>query len=112
MNRDAINPYRIVWTIVMFDLPVGTPEARRAYTEFRDMLLENGFTMMQFSIYARSCLTEEKAETYVLRIRRALPPDGEVRILQITDKQLSRMQVFLGPIPKPPEKPSEQLEFF
>lgn len=107
----ALSPYQIVWTIVMFDLPTRTKEERKAYTRFRKALLENGFRKMQYSVYIRSCLTEEKAAVYELRVKAAIPDDGEVRLLQVTEKQLSRMKIWFGKIPKPPEKPSEQLEF-
>ncbi|MDX2177257.1 MAG: CRISPR-associated endonuclease Cas2 [Candidatus Sumerlaeia bacterium] len=108
----AVSPYQIVWTIVMFDLPVRTKRERKAYTQFRRTLLENGFGMMQFSVYLRSNLTEEKAGVYETRIKAAVPDDGEVRILQVTERQLERMKVFYGKIPQAPEKASEQLEFF
>jgi CRISPR-associated protein Cas2 len=42
-----------MWIIVMFDLPTDTKEARKAYHEFREELLNDGFTMLQFSVYAR-----------------------------------------------------------
>jgi CRISPR-associated protein Cas2 len=106
------SPYRVVWTIVMFDLPTGTKKERKAAHDFRLLLLKNGFTRMQFSVYIRSSLTEEKAEVYEARIYAGLPDDGEVRFLQVTEKQLARMKVMRGKVPKPPEKPSEQLEFF
>lgn len=104
--------YRIVWTLVLFDLPMRTKKERKAYTQFRKVLLDNGFCKMQFSVYIRSNLTEEKAAIYEARVQAAVPEDGEVRVLQITEKQLARMKVWLGKIPRPPEKPSEQLEFF
>lgn len=107
-----VSPYRIVWTIVMFDLPMRTKLERKAYALFRKLLLENGFSKMQYSVYLRSNLTEEKAEVYENRIKAGIPDDGEVRILQVTEKQLARMKVWFGKIPKAPEKPSEQLEFF
>ena len=107
-----VSPYRIVWTIVMFDLPVRTKLERKRYTQFRKTLLTNGFSKMQYSVYLRSNLTEEKAAIYETRIKAAIPDDGEVRILQVTEKQLSRMKIWYGKIPRPVEKAAEQLEFF
>jgi len=112
MSRAILNPYRIVWLLVLFDLPTDSQEARRDYRLFRGALLDDGFPMMQYSVYARCCPSEEHGAVHLLRIRANLPPDGEVRILQITDKQLSRMHVFLGKVRAPVEEPPEQLEFF
>ncbi|MBX3728282.1 MAG: CRISPR-associated endonuclease Cas2 [Candidatus Sumerlaeia bacterium] len=107
-----LNRYRIVWLFVLFDLPTGTPEARKEYARFRKLLLDEGFTMAQFSVYVRSHPSEERARVIEQRIRTNLPPDGEVRILQITDLQFSRMQIFHGKKPRPVEEAPQQLEFF
>jgi CRISPR-associated protein Cas2 len=53
-----------MWVMVMFDLPVGSKEDRKNYSQFRKKLLENGFRIMQYSVYARPCFTDETAETY------------------------------------------------
>lgn len=104
--------YRIMWTMVMFDLPVGTKEMRRDYAQFRKMLLEEGFQQLQYSVYGRCNASEESAAALERRIRKNLPPDGEVRVLQITDKQFGRMQIFIGPKPQATEQAPMQLEFF
>ena len=91
-----LSGYRAMWVLAMFDLPVETPSARRAYAQFRKRLLRDGFAMMQYSVYARHCASEENAEVHMKRVHAALPNDGEVRLLCITDKQFERMQVFWG----------------
>lgn len=101
-----------MWIIVMFDLPVDTPEARANYSAFRKQLLENSFIMLQYSVYARHAYSEENANTHIGRTKSAIPPDGHVRIFQITDKQYQRMQVFLGKTRKKTEQPPQQLTFF
>ncbi len=101
-----------MWVLAMFDLPVDTKAARRAYTHFRKALLRDGFTRLQFSVYVRHCASKENADVHYERVRRALPDDGEVRIISITDKQFERMSVFWGKRRKPPELPPQQLEFF
>ena len=107
-----ISGYRCMWVLAMFDLPVDTKAARRQYTLFRKSLLKDGFTMMQFSVYIRHCASEENADVHVGRVERFLPPDGEVRVIKITDKQFERMRVFWGKRRKPPEPPPQQLELF
>jgi CRISPR-associated protein Cas2 len=104
--------YRAMWILVMFDLPTDTKESRRDYTLFRKSLITDGFTQMQYSVYARHCPSRENTEVHVSRVQRGLPPDGEVRLLVITDKQFERMQIFWGKIRKPPEPAPCQLELF
>lgn len=43
----------------MFDLPVETEKQRRAYRVFRKYLVQNGFMMMQKSIYTKIALNHE-----------------------------------------------------
>ena len=101
-----------MWVFAMFDLPTDTPGARKAYTRFRKALIKDGFTMMQYSVYVRHCASEENALVHSDRVTGNLPPDGEVRILKITDKQYERMQIFWGKMRKPTEPPPRQLELF
>ncbi len=96
----------------MFDLPTDTKRARRAYTNFRKLLIQDGFIMMQFSVYARHCASDENATVHTGRIQVGLPPDGEVRIITITDKQFGKMQVFYGKKRKIPERAPQQVTLF
>ena len=43
--------YKIMRMLCMFDLPVETEEERRAYRIFRKNLMQEGFVMMQYSVY-------------------------------------------------------------
>jgi CRISPR-associated protein Cas2 len=101
-----------MWVLAMFDLPTDTKRARREYSLFRKMLLGDGFTQMQYSVYARPCPSQENADVHVARVERSLPPDGEVRVLVITDKQFERMRVFWGKMRRQPEEAPCQLELF
>lgn len=58
-----------MWIIVMFDLPTDTKHARKAYHEFREELLNDGFTMLQFSVYARHTPSEENAVVHENRVK-------------------------------------------
>jgi len=107
-----ISGYRCMWVLAMFDLPVDTKAARRAYTQFRKSLLKDGFTQMQYSVYVRHCASEENADVHMSRVQGVLPEDGEVRVLTITDKQFERMRVFWGKRRKPVLPPPPQLELF
>ncbi|HBK92881.1 MAG TPA: CRISPR-associated endonuclease Cas2 [Parvularcula sp.] len=87
---------RFMWLFVFFDLPVGTKTDRRNATRFRKFLKDDGFMMLQWSVYARICRAEEGAEKHMGRVTKNLPPRGSVRTLQVTDKQYARMRLLLG----------------
>jgi CRISPR-associated protein Cas2 len=101
-----------MWIMAMFDLPTDTKAARKAYHDFRETLLDDGFTMMQFSVYTRHCASEENADVHEARVRASLPEDGEVRLITITDKQFERMKVFYGRTRVATEKAPQQISFF
>ena len=101
-----------MWVVAMFDLPVLEPKQRKAYARFRKDLLDDGFSMMQYSVYKRHCASMENAEVHITRMGRALPPEGEVRFLVITDVQYSRTRIFVGKKRKAPGDSPSQLELF
>jgi CRISPR-associated protein Cas2 len=104
---------KYMWLLVMFDLPVTTKKARTDYRQFREFLLTDGYMMLQFSVYARVCNGEERAAKHLARLNAAMPPNGSVRALTITDLQYSRMSVLLGKKSKTEAKVgSQQLIFF
>ena len=88
--------YKAVWLFAMFDLPVRTKVQRKRYTQFRKHLLYEGFCMLQFSIYARHCPTEDSAQLYRGRVIAMLPSEGQVRLMSVTDRQFGKLQVFIG----------------
>jgi len=101
-----------VWMVVMFDLPMVSPYDKRRYAQFRKVLLRDGFSMLQFSVYGRHCPSEENAEVHEKRVVSALPPEGNVRIIKVTEKQFARMKTFYGKARRKTEEPPLQLSFF
>lgn len=85
-----------MWLFVFFDLPVGTKPQRRMATRFRKFLKDDGYMMLQWSVYARVCRGEEAVDKHVERVTRSLPTKGSVRALQVTDRQYARMRLLLG----------------
>jgi len=110
-HRQALSEYRGMWLFAMFDLPVKTKAARRQYTRFRKALIKEGFSMLQFSVYARYCPSEEASEAHRRRIGGLLPPEGQVRLLSVTDRQFGKMAIFQGKSRAPVEEPPRQLLF-
>lgn len=81
---------------VMFDLPTGTVAERKAATKFRKFLLDDGFDMLQYSVYTRLCPNRDTAEKHMLRVRRNAPDSGSVRLLYITEQQFTNMHIIVG----------------
>lgn len=100
-----------MWLVVMFDLPVTTKKARQDYTQFRRSLLADGFTMLQYSVYARYCESEDDAAKHRRRVRGSLPPAGQVRIVSITDRQFGKMEIYSAFLHQAPENAPEQMQF-
>lgn len=104
--------WRSMWVIAMFDLPTHTPKLRKAYTRFRKELLDDGFTMMQYSVYSRHCASIDNADIHVTRMGKRVPGEGEVRFMTITDRQWERIKVFVGKSRQPAAQSPAQMEFF
>ncbi|AQQ08341.1 CRISPR-associated endoribonuclease Cas2 [Sedimentisphaera cyanobacteriorum] len=107
-----LSEYRMMWIYVMFDLPTDTKMARKSYSIFRKNLIKDGFTMVQYSVYERFCPSKENAEVHTRRVENFLPPDGEVRVLVVTDKQYEKMKVFWGKLSRQKPPAPKQLELF
>jgi CRISPR-associated protein Cas2 len=82
-----LSGYRLMWIIALFDLPVVTKAERKKASKFRNYLLDLGFEMVQFSVYMKHCAGKEQAEVIQNRIKVEVPNYGNVKLLQITDKQ-------------------------
>lgn len=107
-----LSGYRLMWVLVMFDLPVDTKANARAATKFREFLLDQGFEMSQFSVYARFCNGKEHYETYLRRIQKNLPGSGEIHVLSFTDKQYENIVRFTGQHRQGRRKNPDQLVMF
>lgn len=88
--------YRFMRSIVIFDLPVGSKKQRRAATQFRKALLDDGFEMLQYSVYTRICQNGDDADKHLLRVKRFAPSTGSIRMLSVTENQYSKMKVITG----------------
>lgn len=106
LTYERLNAYRIMWLFVFFDLPTNTKKQRSAAARFRKDLEKDGFTMMQYSVYIRHCPSRENMDVHIKRVRINVPEEGQVSILNITDKQYGdivniwgRIEKNLGPVP-------------
>ncbi len=112
MCNKRLNAYRIMWLFVMFDLPTETAAHRRVYAKFRKEIIGNGFNMFQFSIYLRHCPSRETADVYKRFLKRIVPDEGVVGVLEITDKQFEKMEIYYGKKRQAPPSTPQQLTLF
>ena len=104
--------YRVMWVLVLFDLPTETQKERKEYAKFRKNLINDGFTMFQFSIYLRHCPSRENSEVHIKRVKFMLPKAGKVAIMCITDKQFGDIEIFFARNKEEPPPTFQQLELF
>lgn len=82
--------------VVFFDLPIDTPVQRKEYRMFRKHLLNDGFMMMQESVYSKLVTTDATAEYAIARLRINRPSQGLVQVLRVTEKQYASMVYVTG----------------
>ena len=87
---------RFMRLFVFFDLPTSSKKERSQATKFRNMLLKNGFMMMQYSVYVRVCKGQDVVNKYLGIVAKHLPSRGHIRAMQVTDKQYERMEILIG----------------
>ena len=81
---------------MFFDLPVKTKKQRREASQFRNFLLNDGYHMVQFSVYARVCNGMDAVNKHRGRIKNNLPENGAIRLLVITERQYEAIDILLG----------------
>ena len=106
-----LSRYRLMWVLVMFDLPVLLPQERKEANGFRKFLQGLGFERCQLSVYLRCCSGKERVEFFARKIQSNLPLGGQVDILSFTDKQYENIISFRAHKKMVPKK-VEQLTFF
>ena len=103
--------------MVFFDLPVKTKQERKAAAKFRKFLLNDGYYMLQYSVYTRICNGVDAVEKHHRRLQDNLPDKGSIRMMAVTEKQYNAIDILLGNFHSPDESEldgnePEQLSFF
>ena len=88
--------YKFMRLLVFFDLPMLTDKDRREYQKFPKYLVRNGFIMMQKSVYSKLVINNMTSAAVRQRIKRNLPPQGIVELLEITENQFSGIEYLVG----------------
>lgn len=82
--------------IVFFDLPTETAKDRKIYSRFRKLLINEGFIMLQKSVYAKLALNKSIVNSIKDKIYKSKPTRGIVQMLVITEKQYSQIEYVVG----------------
>ncbi|NQJ73155.1 CRISPR-associated endonuclease Cas2 [Streptococcus suis] len=88
--------YDAMRLLCFFDLPMETTQEKRQYRLFRKELIANGFEMLQFSVYYRTCPNRSFASKFYKKLKQSYLPAGNVRLLAVTEKQFSEMVLIVG----------------
>lgn len=107
-----LSGYRLMWIMVMFDLPVLTAEERKAASGFREDLKDLGFMMAQYSVYLKHTSGQRECDTLTLRVRENLPEGGRVYVHCLTDRQYERIVRFEHRKRLESQKNPEQYQMF
>ena len=83
-------------TIIFFDLPNIYSRDKKNYLLFRKFLINEGFIMMQESVYSKIVLNSQQAELLLERVRKKAPKKGLIQVLTITERQYSNIEYVIG----------------
>lgn len=91
-----MNNYKIMRAMIFFDLPVETNKQRKAYRRFVKTIKEEGFFMFQKSIYVKLGINEFAIKSSLNNVKGAIPEEGFVVCLKITERQFNDLDILLG----------------
>lgn len=87
---------RFMRILIFFDLPTLTVSERRSYRKFRKMLINEGFIMMQESVYCKLAMNYNAVELCMNKIKKSSPSKGIIQSMCITEKQFSDINYICG----------------
>lgn len=88
--------YRFMRMLLMFDMPMVTATDKKSYRKFRKFLINEGFIMHQYSVYSKIVLNNTNKSAMLNRLRVNKPDKGLVTLLNVTEKQFSKMEYLRG----------------
>ena len=94
-----MSAFRIMWLVVMFDLPTQTKRDRKRYRWLFRYLDAQAYIRLQYSVYAKVFNSLESANYGKKRLKNFLKTNikkGNVRILMFTDAQFGKMEIIVG----------------
>ncbi|MEC9484817.1 MAG: CRISPR-associated endonuclease Cas2 [Candidatus Izemoplasma sp.] len=91
-----MNTYEFMRTLVFYDLPIKTNKDKKIYRRFRRILIKNGYTMIQYSVYSKILNNRDAAKNHIKFIKKNAPNKGNIRVMMITEKQYANIKVIVG----------------
>lgn len=82
--------------IVLYDLPTTSSSDLREYRKFRKYLINEGFLMIQESVYSKLALNHSTAKKIIKNLKENKPKKGSVVALTVTEKQYNSMELIVG----------------
>lgn len=96
MKRD-----RVMRLIIFFDLPHVYNNDIRNYNRFRKFLINEGFIMMQESVYSKLALNSVQINLIMKKVIKNSPDKGIIEGLVVTERQYANINYIVGhPISK------------
>lgn len=83
-------------TMVFFDLPNIYAKDKRSYLLFRRFLINEGFIMMQESVYSKIVMNSQQSTLLIDRLKKNAPKKGLIQVLTITEKQYAQIEFIVG----------------
>jgi len=108
-----MSAFRIMWLVIMFDLPTKSKKDRKRYRWLSQYLEKETYIRLQYSVYAKVFSSVESANSGKKRFKEFLKVNikkGNVRFLMFTDSQFTKMEVVIGEHSK--EEVCTQLSLF
>ena len=93
---ETLTRWSMMWIICMFDIPVRTRTEMRKATRFRNLLLDEGFMMKQFSVYIKPVKSLSVGQNLTKKLSKFIPDNSSVSFIYITDKQYLMTENYLG----------------
>lgn len=84
--------------ILFFDLPSVTNKDTREYTRFVKAIKKMGFVMLQESVYTKLALNPSVVSSCMIELKKILPQEGIISVLNITENQFSSIEHLIGEI--------------
>jgi len=94
-----MSAFRLMWLVVMFDLPTQTKKDRKRYRWFARHLDAESYVRLQYSVYAKVFNSVGSANNGKRRLRNFVQTNvkkGNVRMLLFTDAQFGKMEIIVG----------------
>lgn len=98
--------------VCFFDVPSVTEKERKEAQRFRQFLLKKGFVMLQWSVYVKHLLYNDSVESLSNSIKNNLPENGDLILLEMTDKQFENLLIYNNFQRQSPPRKYYELELF